>query len=231
MACECDIEITDASQKGLLLTLLGINLSLFVIEFGVGWYAESTGLTADALDMLADAIVYGIGLYAIGKAAQTKINAALISGYFQMMLAALIGLDIARRALYGSDPISDLMMVMGFIALVANAYCLKRIYAHRNGEVHMRASWIFSANDVLANLGVIFSGLLVWWLESRLPDLIIGTVITLLVFWGAVRILREAKLELARLTPEIDVNLVSEVETSNGCQSSACGENCATKQP
>lgn len=199
MACECDIEITDASQKGLLLTLLGINALLFIVEFTVGWYAQSTGLTADALDMLADAIVYAIGFYAIGKAMQTKANAALISGYFQMMLAALIGFDILRRALYGSEPISELMILMGVIALIANAYCLKLIYGHRNGEVHMRASWIFSANDVLANLGVILSGLMVWWLDSRLPDLIIGSIITGLVFWGAIRILRDARNELKLL--------------------------------
>lgn len=199
MACECDIEITDASQKGLLLTLLGINALLFVVEFTVGWYAQSTGLTADALDMLADAIVYAIGFYAIGKAMQTKANAALISGYFQMMLAVLIGFDILRRALYGSEPISELMILMGLIALIANTYCLKLIYAHRNGEVHMRASWIFSANDVLANLGVILSGLMVWWLGSRLPDLIIGSIITGLVMWGAIRILKDARNELRLL--------------------------------
>lgn len=196
MACECDIEITDASQKGLLLTLLGINFVLFIIEFTVGWFAQSTGLTADSLDMLADAIVYAIGFYAIGRALQTKAKAALISGYFQMMLAALIGLDIARRFMLGSEPISELMMIMGFIALIANAYCLKLIYKHRNGEVHMRASWIFSANDVIANLGVILSGFLVWWLGSRWPDLVIGSIITLLVLWGAIRILKDAKNEL-----------------------------------
>ncbi|WP_019557767.1 cation transporter [Thiomicrorhabdus arctica] len=199
MACECDIEITDASQKGLLMTLLMINALLFVIEFTVGWYAQSTGLTADALDMLADAIVYAIGFYAIGKAMQTKAKAALVSGYFQMMLAVLIGLDILRRALYGSEPISELMILMGLIALIANTYCLKLIYSHRNGEVHMRASWIFSANDVLANLGVILSGLLVWWLGSRLPDLIIGSLITGLVLWGAIRILKDARNELKLL--------------------------------
>lgn len=202
MACECEIEVTDASQKGLLLTLLGINAVLFVIEFTVGWYAQSTGLTADSLDMLADAIVYAIGFYAIGKAMTTKAKAALISGYFQMMLAALIGLDIARRFIYGSEPLSELMMIMGLIALAANAYCLKLIYAHRNGEVHMRASWIFSANDVLANLGVILSGVLVWWLGARWPDLIIGSIITLLVLWGAVRILKDAKNELQKAQAE-----------------------------
>jgi Co/Zn/Cd efflux system component len=53
----------------------------------------------------------------------------------------------------------------------------------------MKASAIFSANDVLANAGVIAAGLLVWWTGSPLPDLAIGTVVGLLVLNGARRIL------------------------------------------
>ncbi|WP_029408726.1 cation transporter [Thiomicrorhabdus sp. Milos-T2] len=195
MACNCHVEVTDASQKKLLMLLLSINMTFFVFELGVGWYAESTGLIADSLDMLADALVYAIGIYAIGRAASIKANAALMSGYFQLVLALLIGLEIVRRYFFGSEPVSTLMIVMGILALIANAYCLKLIYKHRNGEVHMRASWIFSANDVIANIDVIISGILVFWLDSRWPDLIIGAVITLVLLYGAFHIIRDAKSE------------------------------------
>ncbi len=46
---------------------------MFVLEVTVGWVAESTALIADSLDMLADAIVYLIGLYAVGKAIQKRL--------------------------------------------------------------------------------------------------------------------------------------------------------------
>lgn len=195
MACNCNVEVTDASQKKLLIVLLSINLAFFVFELVIGWYAESAGLIADSLDMLADALIYGISIYAIGRAASIKANAALISGYFQLALALVIGLEIVRRYFFGSDPASTLMIVMGLLALIANAYCLKLIYKHRNGEVHMRASWIFSANDVIANTGVIISGGLVFWLDSRWPDLIIGSIITIVLLFGAFHIIRDAKAE------------------------------------
>jgi Co/Zn/Cd efflux system component len=54
----------------------------------------------------------------------------------------------------------------------------------------MRASWIFSTNDVLANLGVIAAGALVAWTGSHLPDLLVGTAVTALVLVGAYRIFR-----------------------------------------
>ncbi|MCB0256829.1 MAG: cation transporter, partial [Anaerolineae bacterium] len=60
--CGCEIEIRDESQRKVLIVLLAINATMFIFELGLGWYAESTGLIADSMDMLADAIVYGIGL-------------------------------------------------------------------------------------------------------------------------------------------------------------------------
>ncbi len=197
--CGCEIEITDKQQKSILIRLLLINAFMFVFEISLGWYAQSTGLIADSFDMLADAIVYAIGLYAIGKSLQHKANAALISGWFQGALALLILVDVLRRIFIGSEPVSAFMMGVGVIALIANVYCLMLIQKHKDGEVHMRASWVFSKNDVIANIGVITGGLLVWLLDSRWPDLVIGVLIALVIFNGARLIIIDARTELRHL--------------------------------
>jgi len=196
--CGCEVEIKDQSQRQVLYSLLGINATMFVIEMGIGLLADSTALIADSLDMLADAVVYGVALYAIGKSLLHKANAARISGFFQMALGVLIIIDIVRRSIYGSEPVSGLMMAMGAVALVANVICLVIIRKQRNEEVHMRASWIFSANDVIANLGVIFAGVLVFWLDSRWPDLVIGVIVSCVVLRGAKMILEDAGNERQR---------------------------------
>lgn len=95
--------------------------------------------------------------------------------------------------MFGSEPESLLIMMVGFVALLANVACLMLISRHRDGGVHMRASWIFSTNDVIANLGVIMSGVLVALLGSRYPDLIIGTLISLVVIRGGFTILKDAQ--------------------------------------
>jgi Co/Zn/Cd efflux system component len=56
----------------------------------------------------------------------------------------------------------------------------------------MSASWIFSKNDVIANLGIIVVGGLVYILDSRFPDLIIGLVISIIVIRGSIHILTDA---------------------------------------
>jgi Co/Zn/Cd efflux system component len=96
---------------------------------------------------------------------------------------------VLRRAVFGSEPQSSLMIGVGLIALVANMTCLVLIARKRDRGVHMTASYIFSANDVIANLGVVAAGLLVAWTGSPYPDLVIGSIIGLVVLSGARRIL------------------------------------------
>lgn len=195
--CGCEVEIKDKSETRVLVFLLLINGLMFFVEFGVGWWAESTALIADAMDMLADAMVYGVGLYAVGKAASAKIQAASLSGWLQIGLGLLVLADIVRRFVYGSEPISTLMMVMGLVALIANIICLILISKHRDGEIHMRASWIFSKNDVIANVGVILAGAFVAATASRIPDLVIGIVVAVIVIRGGILILKDARHENA----------------------------------
>ena len=85
------------------------------------------------------------------------------------------------------------MIGISFLALAGNAACLYLLQKSRSTEAHMRASMIFTSNDVIANIGVILAGALVYITASKLPDLAVGVVIFLLVARGAVRILRLAR--------------------------------------
>lgn len=155
----------DAAEARTLRLLLGINAVMFIIELGLGLYAQSTGLIADSLDMFADAAVYGLALFAVGRAASMKTRAAHLAGWLQLALAMGAISEVVRRFIYGSDPQSALMIGIGVFALLANVTCLLLISGKRDQGVHMKASYIFSANDVIANLGVIIAGLLVAWFD------------------------------------------------------------------
>ena len=185
-----ETRIKDSRETWVLKWLLGINAVMFFFELVVGMLAHSAGLIADSLDMFADAAVYLVALYAVGKAAKNKLKAAHMSGWLQLILAAGLLIEVGRRTFVASEPVSVLMMGVGCLALIANVACLVLIFKVRNNGTHMKASMIFSANDVLANVGVIIAGGLVAITGSQIPDLIIGLMIASLVLWGAVRILR-----------------------------------------
>lgn len=191
--CGCDSAQAQRLERKTLITLLGINAAMFFTEIVLGFLAESTGLIADSLDMLADAGVYGISLYVVGKGIVLQSKAANVSGVLQIVLGLGVFFEVLRRLLFGSEPESLLIIAVGAAALLANIYCLFLISRHRDAGLHMRASWIFSTNDVIANLGVIVSGGLVWAIGSRYPDLVIGAIISVVVIRGGFRILNETK--------------------------------------
>jgi hypothetical protein len=180
----------DAAEARVLWTLLAINALMFVVELAAGLWARSAGLVADAMDMFADAAVYGVALYAVGRAVRHKLAAARLAGGLQVVLALGALAEVLRRIVTGAMPEPVGMMGIALLALAANVACLVLIARHREGGVHMKASYIFSANDVIANLGVIGAGALVAWLGTPWPDWIIGLLIAAVVLAGAVRILR-----------------------------------------
>ncbi len=182
------------NQRRVLIIVLIINLVFFLIEFITGLVSNSMGLVADSLDMLADAFVYGISLLAVGASLIRKKQVAGIAGYFQLALAVIGIIEVVRRFV-GLSLLPDFaaMIVVSIFALVANGFCLFLLQKSRSQEVHIQASMIFTSNDVIINLGVILAGLLVFWTGSKIPDLIIGIIVFVLVIYGARRILKLRK--------------------------------------
>jgi Co/Zn/Cd efflux system component len=176
-------------QRALRLALL-INAVMFVVEGASGLVAGSSALVADSLDMFADAAVYGLALYGAHLGASGQLRAARSSGVIQLVLGVAALVEVGRRLRVGGEPLSTVMAVVAATALAANLTCLRLLSRHRGGGAHMKASWIFTTNDVVANLGVLVAALLVRVFDSAVPDLVVGTTIAIVVLHGAVRILR-----------------------------------------
>lgn len=185
----------ERGEKKLLLWVFGINFSFFAIEIIAGLLANSMSLVADSLDMLADAFVFGISLFVVGKALSKKKIVAKISGFLQLTLAIAGLFEVIRRFLgYELIPDYKIMIIVASFTLIGNALSLYLLQkAKTNDEVHIKAGKIFLANDVLISTGVIIAGIFVLLMNSRLPDLIIGSVVLVIVARGAFRIIQLAK--------------------------------------
>lgn len=186
--------VADSKDRKLLWIVLAINFGFFIIEMTTGFISRSMGLVADSLDMLADAVVYGLSLWAIGSAVSRKKKVATLSGYFQILLALLGLMEVVRR-FAGNEATPDfrMMIIVSILALIANTISLVLLQRSQSKEAHMKASMIFTSNDVIINIGVILAGILVLFTNSKYPDLIIGAIVFLIVVRGAVRILKLGK--------------------------------------
>ncbi len=184
----------DKKQRTVLWWVLGVNLGFFVVEITAGWIAGSMGLVADSLDMLADAVVYGLSLMAVGAAIARKKLVAKNSGFIQLGLAVIGLAEVLRRFLsISAIPDSRWMIVVSVFAMAGNIICLWLINKAKSEDAHMQASAIFTSNDIIVNGGVIVAGAFVYWLNSKWPDLFVGLIIFAVVLRGAIRILKLSK--------------------------------------
>jgi cation diffusion facilitator family transporter len=192
--CECDaVAPTSAPERRAVSIALALNASMFVVGTAAGVAADSTALIADALDMLADASAYGLALFAIGRTATFKRRSARLSAVLLALLGLGIVVESVRRFLDGSAPDGGVMIAVAALSLVVNATVLRLLAPLREGGIHLRASWIFTRADVIANVGVIVAAGLVLVTGHRYPDLVIGAAIGTYVIREALELRSEAR--------------------------------------
>ena len=182
-------------QRRTLLTVLVLNVLLFVMLGLGGLFAESSALLANAADNGSDAIVYLISFLAVGRAMAWKRGAARLSGIMLLIFAAGVLVDVGRRWIVGTEPVGWTMMGLAVIAAVVNLICLMLIRRQGTDDVNMRAAETFSFNDFASNGGILIAGGLVMALNQAWPDLVVGLIVAAIAVKGGVDILRDAAAE------------------------------------
>lgn len=201
--CECtgDTERAqnDPGYRRALWLVVALNLGFGVLEVGGGLVADSQALLADSLDFLGDGTITLVGLLALGWAATARAKVAFAQGLFLLTLGvAVIGVAI-WRAMTALAPEADLMGGIGLAALGVNVTAAFILSRYRDGDANVRAVWLFSRNDALANVAVIVAAGLVAWTGKAWPDLAVAAIIAALFLHSAFEILRGARSELKEL--------------------------------
>lgn len=191
-AHEIELIAQRADQRRVLVIVLAINTIMFFLEFGAGIIAGSTALMADATDMLGDAIVYGLSIYALERSSRWKAGAAMAKGLFILALAVGIAINIVIKVRSGVPPSSTLMLSFGGLALVANLVCLSLLWRFRSHDLNMASTFECSRNDVMSNLGVLIAAAAVAALHSPWPDILIGSMMALLFLRSSIRVISQA---------------------------------------
>lgn len=188
---------SNPAYRRALRIVVVLNLGFGLIEIVGGFFAHSQALKADALDFLGDGSITLVGLLALAWAAHTRTRVALTQGCFLVALGVGVISMAVWRAVNAVPPEAGIMGGLGIAGLVVNvtaALALVRFREH--GDANARAIWLFSRNDALANIAVIIAAVLVAWLKSAWPDLIVAGIIAVLFLHSAWEIIRDAAAEL-----------------------------------
>ena len=179
-------QLAAARLRRIALTVAGLNLSYFFVEFVVALVAGSVSLLADSVDFLEDTAINLLIFVALGwplarRAAMGKAMALVILGP-----AAVAGWEAIQRF---SDPIAPdvapvVLASLGAIAINGtSAWLLVRV-RHHGGSLSS-AAFLSARNDVLVNVAIIVMAVVTAWTDSGWPDLILGCFIILLALFAA----------------------------------------------
>lgn len=189
-----DLEVAArrADVRRVLIVVLALNFAMFVAEFGAGLVAQSAALMADSADMLGDAMVYAVSLYALDRSSRWRSGAALFKGVFILVLGVGVLVQIAHKVAFGVAPSSMLMLVFGGLALAVNLICLRLLWRFKADNINLSSTFECSRNDVVANAGVIVAAGVVAVTNSPWPDIAVAAVIAFLFLRSALRVILEA---------------------------------------
>ena len=188
----CEIDALREKHSRVLKIVLVINAVMFLLEGTTGWLANSTSLMADALDMLSDALVYGMSLYVLTKSQQQQAKVALAKGGFMLLFGLFVLGEAVYKAFHPIMPNLQTMGVIGAIALIANLLCFLLLYTHKEDNLNMSSTWLCSRNDLFANVGVLIAAGVSYLFFSKWPDIVVGTAIALLFLKSSWHVIKEA---------------------------------------
>jgi len=196
--CSHDHGAASASPayRRVLWIALAVNLTMFGVEIGAGFVAQSAALLADSLDFLGDAANYGLSLVVLGMALQWRARASLLKAASMGAFGLWVAITTIQHAMSGTVPAAPVMGMVGILAFTANFGVAVLLYRWRGGDSNMRSVWICTRNDAIGNLAVMAAALGVFGSGTGWPDYAVAAVMSGLALWGAVQVVTQARGEL-----------------------------------
>jgi len=203
---------TNESWRRLGLVLI-LTMLYMVAEVIGAWWTGSLALLADAGHMFTDVAALILALTAVwfGSRPATsrktfgyyrlEIIAALVNGVALVVISIFIFYGAYERWL--SPPIvkSGPMIVVAIGGLVVNLACAWILHARHEVDLNMRGVWMHVMGDALGSVAAILAGVCMALFGWYAADAIFSVVISLLIIWGSVRLIKESTNVLLEGTP------------------------------
>ncbi len=185
-----------ADYKRRLWIVIAINATMFAVEMIAGSLAGSQALQADALDFLGDTTTYGISLAVIGAPVLTRAWAAFAKGISLTLMGTWVLGSTLYHVMVLDIPRAEVMGVVGFLALAANAASVLILMRYKDGDANVRSVWLCSRNDAIGNIAVMVAALGVWGTASKWPDLSVAGIMAALFLYSSWQIVTQALREV-----------------------------------
>ena len=173
---------SEAMSAGLRRTVLIVallNLGYFGIEFAVAVSIGSVSLFADSVDFLEDASVNLLIFFALAWSATTRARVGMVMAAILLVPALALLWALWGKFTNPVPPEPFALSATGAGALAVNLTCAFLLARYRSHSGSLtRAAFLSARNDAIANVAIIFAGLVTAYLwPSVWPDVVVGLAI------------------------------------------------------
>jgi cobalt-zinc-cadmium efflux system protein len=183
---------------------IALNIAIVVLELVFGLLSGSMALIADAGHNLSDGLGLVVGwagsvmakrspsrrfTYGLKKA---SILAALINALLLLMAVGAIATESIHRLILSSRADAQTMMWVGAVAIVMNGATALLFARGRASDINVRAAFQHMAADAAISAGVVVAGALILWTGKEWIDPAVSILVSLVILWGSVGLLKEA---------------------------------------
>ena len=201
-----------SGEKRLAITFL-VTVLILACEVIGGYLSNSLALLSDAGHMVTDALAIALGFVAarISKRPSDKnatlgyqrvgVLAALINGLSLLVIAAFIFYEAYERLML--PPSIDIPVMLGIAVLgLAGNLVMAFILGHSHDDLNVKSVWLHVLGDTLSSVGVIISGIIIYYTGWAYADPIASVLIGGIIIWGGIRLVRDTVSIFINLTPK-----------------------------
>lgn len=207
-----------------------ITFAYMLAEAVGGWLINSLSLMADAVHMLTDVAALGLTLFSFWFAARpataektfgfyrSEILAAFINGVALVILSLWVIYEAVVRWLAPPDVNGLGLAAIALGGLIVNLIVLKLVDEGHHHDLNMRGAWLHVMGDLLGSVAALLAGLAIIFLGWTWADAVTSLLISLIIIFGAWRLVSESVNVLLEGTPRhIDLAIVEEtILSTNG---------------
>ncbi len=202
---------------------VGLNSAFVAIEFGYGFWANSTALMADAGHNLSDVLglflAWGAALlsrrqpggrYTYGLAS-TSILAALANAMLLLVACGAIALEAIQRLMQPAEVAGLAVTLVAAAGILVNGFSAWLFMAGSRHDLNQRAAWLHMLGDAGISLAVVIGGLIIMRTGWLVVDPILSLLIVAAIFASTWGLLRESfRLSVKAVPGHIDLQAVQE---------------------
>ncbi|MBT9317012.1 cation diffusion facilitator family transporter [Leptothoe spongobia] len=212
-ACDCPTDTSPDKLRVLAIALIMV-AGFSAVELRISHHSHSLSLLADAGHMIADVFAIAMSLLAAWIARwptspqapfgyrRVEILAALINGIGLLLIAVWIGQEaITQLQRTHTEILTRPMALTALGGLGIHGINAVLLHSHTDNDLNLRGAFLHTLADALSCLGVLFVAAAVHWFGWQWTDSGVSIAISLLIFAGAMSLIRQSLSILLEQTP------------------------------